>query len=436
MPVLLLCVWKIYQKSGDIRLLEAVFEPLLKWMDWFDNNRRDRYGLYTWGSDNPDSLDEFGVSTGFIDASWESGMEDSPMWNEVSWDPKVNTFSASCVGLSSLIAFNYRVLSKMASLLGYSDKKETLNKKYLDISSRIDELLFDSRTNTYKNRRHDGAFVRTISPTSFFPMLASIPDTKRGENIIRFGLFNNDFCWGNFPLSSVAKAFWGYDPDGSGWRGRIWPPFNYLVYQGLKNYSSWHASRLAAASASIFIREYKSHGHIHENYSALTGWGISRDGVYFRSCPFFTWGGLMGLMLIEEIVDIDFKGCLRFGSPFFDSPMGVDRITLKNDIWSVHTWKEGTRASLKGTKFFESNPGTGVRNFTMSKDRIHFDLIGIDNTMISFCPKALGYDKKIARVYESDIFIGKFLIDQERGINFELSLEPRVLRSIKIKLIG
>lgn len=436
LPVLAFCIWKIYQRNGDSTLISAVFEHLLEWVNWFEKNRKDTFGLYTWGSDNPESTDQFGTSEGFTDATWESGMENSPMWDELTWNSSTSLVSASCAGLSSMIALNYRILSKMADLLGMSEQKEILGKKSDEICSRIDELLYDSRTNTYKNRRHDGAFVRTVTPTSFLPMLAGIPDRKRGENIIKYGLFNNDLCWGNFPLSSVAKSYWGYDPDGPGWRGRVWPPLNYLVYQGLKRYSPCHAARLAADSAALFLREYKSHGHVHENYSARTGWGEAREGEYTRSCPWFTWGGLLGLMLLEEILDIDMDGMMRFGSPFFDRPVKLDKMLIKGLNWSVITSSDSTTAHVGNRPFFYSCPGTGVRNMIKSDERLNFDIIGQGETTIKVHPEALGVVNAVARVYDSDIFLGRFDLTLDPAITFDLNLEPMVPKSIKIKLLN
>ena len=85
------------------------------------------------------------------------------------------------------------------------------------------------------------------------------------------------------------------------WRGRIWGPMNYLVYQGLLNYDTPLAERarreLAEKSLVLFLHEWTEKGHVHENYSA-----VSDDSDNVRSSdPFYHWGALLGLIEYEEL---------------------------------------------------------------------------------------------------------------------------------------
>ena len=56
------------------------------------------------------------------------------------------------------------------------------------------------------------------------------------------------------------------------WRGRIWPPLNWTVWQGLKRYGfDTAASELAAKSWALFSRAWDADRHCAENYNADTG---------------------------------------------------------------------------------------------------------------------------------------------------------------------
>jgi hypothetical protein len=46
----------------------------------------------------------------------------------------------------------------------------------------------------------------------------------------------------------------------------------------------------AQRSYGLFVKEWKEHGHVHENYNAVTGTG---DDV-MSSDRFYHWGALLG----------------------------------------------------------------------------------------------------------------------------------------------
>ena len=50
------------------------------------------------------------------------------------------------------------------------------------------------------------------------------------------------------------------------------------------------------ASRSLLLREWRAHGHVHENYNAQGGF----SGNVRNSNPFYTWGGLLGYIALEE----------------------------------------------------------------------------------------------------------------------------------------
>jgi hypothetical protein len=54
---------------------------------------------------------------------------------------------------------------------------------------------------------------------------------------------------------------------------------------------------LAARSEALLLKEWRAHGHIHENYSGDDGWGCPNP----RSDKFYHWGGLLCYIgLIEQ----------------------------------------------------------------------------------------------------------------------------------------
>ena len=108
--------------------------------------------------------------------------------------------------------------------------------------------------------------------------------------------FADTIDYNKYKLPSISRSDPAY-PEQEYWRGRIWPPMNYLVYEALQHANMEEEKRLLAASSrEIFLREWREHGHVHENYSGIDGTGCGVD----RSCSFYHWGGLLGYIAITQ----------------------------------------------------------------------------------------------------------------------------------------
>ena len=159
----------------------------------------------------------------------------------------------------------------------------------------INNVLWDDARGIYSNRHWDGEFATEISPTSFYPMIAEIPNKKQAKKLVA-SLTDENLFWGKYVLPSIAKNSRYYAPDGDYWRGRIWPPINYLLYEGLKNYDKKVAELFRQKCKDLLLGEWRTEQHIHENYSCLTGKGEPQADTYARSCPMYTWGALLALI--------------------------------------------------------------------------------------------------------------------------------------------
>ena len=97
-------------------------------------------------------------------------------------------------------------------------------------------------------------------------------------------------------MPSIARNDPAY-PDQDYWRGRIWAPMNFLAYLGIRNYDLPKARKaMVEKSEALLLKEWREHGHVHENYCGDTGEGCNSK----KSDRFYHWGGLLGLISILD----------------------------------------------------------------------------------------------------------------------------------------
>ncbi|MFN8009285.1 MAG: hypothetical protein U0V70_20115 [Terriglobia bacterium] len=164
-PVGSYCVWKIYQKYRDREMLEWAYPRLKQWHEWWLKDRGDgqpwrdgnRDGLLEWGSDrgSGDSLSHRGISKA---PKWESGMDDSPMYDDVEYDERTYTMKMADVGLNSLYALDAECLAKMALELGKDEDCRRLMADYERMKRLVNEKLWNEKDGIYENRFWNGDF--------------------------------------------------------------------------------------------------------------------------------------------------------------------------------------------------------------------------------------------------------------------------------------
>jgi putative isomerase len=296
-PVGAITVLGLYEKFHDRWFLEDTFEPLLRWNRWWAGHR-DLQGYLTWGSDGanqPENLDDLsrGTRGGAI---LESGLDNSPMYDEVVYNPQSHLLEFADVGLMSLYIADCDALASIADILQLREQTKELRERSARYRAKL-ETLWNADAGIFLNKDlHTGKFSTRLSPTNFYPLLARVATPAQAQIMMQKHLLNPEEFWGAWVIPSIARN----DPafhDQNYWRGRIWGPMNYLVYLGLCNYDDAKVRKdFAEKSFSLFLKEWKEHGHVHENYNSLTGTG---DDVA-SSDRFYHWGALLGYVEYME----------------------------------------------------------------------------------------------------------------------------------------
>ncbi|MGH9623431.1 MAG: MGH1-like glycoside hydrolase domain-containing protein [Bryobacteraceae bacterium] len=299
-PVGSITVLGLYRKFHDRWFLEETFDPLLRWNRWWSEHR-DMDGYLVWGSDaenRPRNPDDSSVGT-LQAAKFESGLDNSPMYDGAFYNPATHQMEFADVGLMSMYIADCDALAKIADILGKQPEAHEIHSRAAKYRHSL-ATLWDPKTGMFLNKDlHTGKFSHRLSPTNFYPLLARAATSQQAARMIHEHLLNPKEFWGKWVIPSIARD----DPafkDQNYWRGRIWGPMNYLVYLGLRNYNFPTTRReFARKSLALFLREWRKSGHVHENYNAITGWG---DDVK-NSDRFYDWGALLGLIQYRETTE-------------------------------------------------------------------------------------------------------------------------------------
>ncbi len=291
---------ELYKRFGDRWILELLYPALFEWNTWFFENRTAPSGALCWGSDPAPVLfgnrwEKEGVNDRY-GAALESGLDNSPMYDDIPFDKENHLLMLEDAGLTGLYIMDCNALAELADILGRAGDVELLTGRRETAEKGL-EGLWDEEKGFYYNRRRDtGEFSRRIAPTNFYALFSDKVSPERTERILKEHYYNPEEFYGEWMLPSIARN----DPaftDQDYWRGRVWAPLNFLVYLAFEQHGLREACRdLTEKSVHIFKPEWEERRHVHENYNSITGQGCDAH----NSDKFYHWGALLSCIALRE----------------------------------------------------------------------------------------------------------------------------------------
>ena len=289
-PVGSLCVAEIYKYGRNTAELQTVYPALLKWNTWYYENRSTPEGFLCWGDRDPAT----GAGSLF-GAKCESGMDNAPVFDDAVRNPETGLLMQADVGLTGLFIRDCDVLMRLAGELGRTDDIVLLQARKNRAKQGLAKL-WNETDGIYENKDLlTGQWVNRLSPMNFFALYSDDVTAEQKRRMMDEYLLNPDEFWGEWVLPSVRRRDSACEEQHY-WRGRIWAPLNFLVYDALKSAGlTAEAKMLAEKSETLFRKEWREHRHVHENYSAVDGTGCSAR----QSDAFYHWGALLGYMALD-----------------------------------------------------------------------------------------------------------------------------------------
>ncbi|MEO6960832.1 MAG: trehalase family glycosidase, partial [Puia sp.] len=262
----------IYKKYKEKWFLNEVYDELLTWNRWWAA-KRDVKGFLCWGSTPVSDTLKTLENNNLQAAKFESGLDNSPMYDSVPFNLQTHTMELADVGLMSMYIADCNSLAEIAEALGKKTDAGELNKRASFYTKQL-ATLWDEKSGIFLNKRMDnGEKSHRLSPTNFYPMLAKACTEKQAERMIKEHYYNPDEFYGKYVIPSISRN----DPafkDNDYWRGRIWGPMNFLLYMGMRNYQIPAArADLIQKSKDLLMQNWNKDGGVYENYNSVTGEG-------------------------------------------------------------------------------------------------------------------------------------------------------------------
>ncbi len=252
-PIGSFLVLRYYLFTGDKALLEEVYPALRDahfW--WYEHRDGNGNGVLEYGSSRVGN-GHFGQSR--LAAMDESSMDNSPMFDQAEYCEETCTMDMEDVALNSLLVLDGESLMQIAQELHDEETAARIAPKVERLRKAADERLWDDERKIYANRHWDKGFVDP-SPTSFYPLAAGMADGERADHLLKH-MFDETEFWTPAPFPSIWKKSPAFQ-DNVYWRGRMWPPLNFMTYNGLKRYGfDTEASRLARRCMEVFSARWQ-----------------------------------------------------------------------------------------------------------------------------------------------------------------------------------
>ena len=167
---------ELYRRFHDRWIIELLYPALLQWNTWFFDHRRAASGALCWGSDPSPVIygnrwERDGVNDRF-GAALESGLDNSPMYDDIPFNKDTHLLELEDVGLTGLFIMDCQALAALAGLLGKTADAARIMARMEAAEEGLMQL-WDEENGFFYNRRTDtGAFSRRISPTNFYALFS------------------------------------------------------------------------------------------------------------------------------------------------------------------------------------------------------------------------------------------------------------------------
>jgi neutral trehalase len=315
LPLFAWAEFNLFHKSANKRRVKDVMAVLTKYMDWIDQVFKQDNGLYN----APASA--------------------SSMFNS----PRDGTVYS--VDFNTALAINALYMSSMGDILNDKDLSFQYKRQYFSLKTRINTLMWDPHTNFYHDLDANGNRLPHKTIAGFWPLLAEIPNEDKAELLIAH--LRNPATFGTeHPFPSLSADDPHFSRDGEGFRGSVFPPFNFMVIKGLEKYQRWDFARESAIKHLYYILDAfipnddaVERGNLWESYKPCgEGRSVMADNPDFPRQRYMPHVALSTIaVMIETVIGITIslpRKTVDWVIPNLEI-MGIENLSLKRNLITI-----------------------------------------------------------------------------------------------------
>lgn len=314
MPLFAWAEFNLYHKSANKKRIKEVMPILQKYMNWIDATFKQENGLYAVPA----------VASTMMNA------------------PRENVYYP--VDFNAAMAINASHMSALGDILNDKDLSFQYRRMYFSIKTRINSLMWDNATGFYHDLDKDGNHLIEKTIAGFWPLLAEIPNADKSEMLIAH--LNNPTTFGTeHPFPTLSADSPNFRENGEGFRGSVFPMFNFMVIKGLEKYQQYELARECSIRHLYFILEGlmpnddNQKGDIYEAYlpckEGKASWSEHPD---FPRAHFLAGSGLSTIaLMIENVIGLSIslpRKTVDWIIPNLEI-MGIENLSLKRNLITI-----------------------------------------------------------------------------------------------------
>ena len=171
------------------------------------------------------------------------------------------------------------------------------------------------------------AFLTRVTLMNLFALTCGAAEGERAARMTAV-LTDPKKFWGTWVIPTLPYDDPNYRQQ-QYWRGNVWGPASYLAWEGVQRYATpAQQTEFAQKSVALFMKNWTTEKLCGENYDSTDGKQTS-DAHY-------TWGALLNLIGVENIVDVGPDGRIRLNGAQTQT-LALSRIPLKGRLYDVRT---------------------------------------------------------------------------------------------------
>ena len=314
LPLFAWAEFNLYHKSANKKRIKEVMPILQKYMTWIDETFKQENGLYA------------------VPAAA------STMFNS----PRENV--AYPIDFNAAVAINCAHMSALGDILNDKDLSFQYRRNYFSIKTRINSMMWDSETGFYHDLDKDGNRLQEKTIAGFWPLLAEIPSADKSETLIAH--LSNPATFGSeHPFPSLSADSFKFSENGEGYRGSVFPMFNFMVIKGLEKYQRYELARECAIRHLYFIldglmpADENQKGDFFEAYKPLSSQKAEFSGSeQFPRDHYMIGTGLSTIaLMIENVIGLAIslpRKTVDWIIPNLEI-MGIENLSLKRNLITI-----------------------------------------------------------------------------------------------------